>query len=476
MKTITVLFIFILLILQESYAQPWQYDFGTSTGAFTTPSGTSTTFLPQPDSGEDFVRVGNAGGGLYLDNPGIADLGSATELRGVASSSTSVNKFSIYDYSGSTAFTIKFTVRFGGGDSGVWGFFQGDGANFSNGYNFSSSQTFTGLLWTFGTSNTISTEYNNGGTWTSLAGVMPLQNVNYTVEIYGNNGATTLNYNYNGAQSVAQNSYDLWVDGVLVGDDLSKSALPDGNVIDSYMFIGRSSTGNVANIYIDDITYTNIISDQPLPVELSAFSLAAGNRFVDLKWQTASELDNLGFIILRSNDKEGEYTELASYEYFDDLKGAGTTSEENKYHFRDETVFNGVTYWYKLCDVDMNGIKTMHGPLKATPRADIIEVSTDKNGPAEYRLLQNYPNPFNPSTTIGFTVPAAIENSDVAITIYNLKGQAVKSFSFGGISGGNYEVTWDGTTQNGRQAASGVYFYQIRTQKFTDYKKMMLVR
>jgi hypothetical protein len=475
MKTITVLFIFTLLILQTGHAQPWQYDFGTSTGSFTTPSGTSTTFLPQPPSGEDFVRVGSAGGGIYLDNPGIADLGSATELRCVASSSASVNKFSVYDYSGSTAFTIKFTVRFGGGDSGDWSFFQGDGDNYSNGYNFYNDQTFTGLRWTFGSSDALTMQYNNNTTWTTLTGVMDLQNVNYTVEIYGNNGSASVNYNYNGAQSVAQNTFDLWVNGVLVGDDLAKSALTDGNNIDSYMFIGRSSSGNVANIYIDDITYTNIISDQPLPVELSSFSLSAGDRYVDLKWATESELDNLGFIILRSNEKDGEYRELASYEYFDELKGAGTTSKENRYHFRDETVFNGVTYWYKLCDVDANGIKTEHGPIKATPRADIIEVNNN-NGPKEYRLLQNYPNPFNPTTTIAFSIPAALESSDVVLTIFNIDGKIIKSYFFENISGGNYEVIWNGKTQNGLQAASGMYFYQIKTEKFIEFKKMMLIR
>jgi len=476
MKKITFLFISIFLILQTGNAQPWQYDFGTGTGSFTTPSGTSTTFLPQPPSGEDFVRVGSAGGGIYLDNPGIADLGSGSELRGIASSSTSVNKFSVYDYSGSTAFTIKFIVRLGGGASGVWSFFQGDGANFSNGSNYASSQTFTGLQWIFGASDAITTQYNNGGTWTALTGVMPLQNVNYTVEIYGNNSSATVNYNYSGAQSVAQNTFDLWVNGVLAGNDLAKSALADGNNINSYMFIGRSSTGNVANIYIDDITYTNIISDQPLPVELSTFTLSAGDRYVDLKWTTESEIDNLGFAVLRSSKKDGEYTELASYEYFDELKGAGNTSKENRYHFRDETVFNGVVYWYKLCDVDVNGIKTEHGPLKAMPRADIIEVNANNEGPKEFKLYQNYPNPFNPSTSIGFSIPTAIDNGNVFLIIYNIDGRVVKSYSFENISGGNYEIVWNGKTEDGLQAASGMYFYQIRARQFTDYKKMMLIR
>ncbi len=475
MKTIIVLFVFVYLISHRGYAQPWQYDFGSSTGSFTTASSSSTTFLPQPPSGEDFVRVGTSGGGLYLDNPGIADFGSESELRGTASSTTSVNKFSIYDYGGSTTFTIKFSVRFGGGSDGSWSFFQGDGANFSNGSNFYNSQTFTGLRWNFGSTDAISTQYNNGGTWTTLPGVMVSQNVNYTVEIYGNNGSSTMAYNYNGAQSVAQNTFDLWVDGVLVGDDLSKSQLSDGNTIDSYMFIGQSSTGNAAIIYIDDITYTNIVSDQPLPVELSAFTLFAGDRYVDLKWTTQSEMDNLGFVVLRSNNKDGDYTELASYEYFDQLKGSGSSSEKHDYHFRDESVFNEAIYWYKLYDVDVNGVRTEHGPLKAAPRADIIEVGA-LNGPTEYRLMQNYPNPFNPSTTIAFSVPQTIENDNVVLSVFSINGRLIKSFFFENISGGNYQVVWDGRTQNGLQASSGVYIYRIKTQKFSDFKKMMLIR
>jgi hypothetical protein len=475
MRFIGLLYAFIFLFLQLGFTQPWAYDFGTATDSYTAASSSSTTFLPQPESGEDFVRIGSGGGGIYLENPGISGFGSETELRASASSSSSANKFSIYDYSGSQTFTIKFSVRFGGGDAGSWSFFQGDGANYSNGSNFYNSQTFTGIRWTFGNSDGLSTSYNAGGTWTDLPNVMTSQNTNYTVEIYGNNSNSSVSYNYNGSQSVAQNSYDLWVDGALVGDDLQKSELPDENNIDSYMFIGINSSGNAANIYIDDITYTNLISDQPLPVELSSFSLSAGDHCVDLIWTTESELNNAGFMIYRSENSDKHYEEIASYKYYNQLKGAGTTSIRRVYRFRDESARNNTTYWYKLYDVDFNGAAREHGPIKAYPHKKIETISGDET-PRRFELHQNYPNPFNPSTTIEFSIPESSDNSSYSLNIFNMRGELIRSYYLGQISAGNYRIQWDGKNRNNMPVSNGIYIYQLKGERFCDFKKMTLMR
>ena len=81
---------------------------------------------------------------------------------------------------------------------------------------------------------------------------------------------------------------------------------------------------------------------------------------------------------------------------------------------------------------------------------------------------QNYPNPFNPSTNINFTLP---NTEFVTLKIYDILGKEVKTIVNEELSAGNYTKTWDANN-----LSSGVYFYKLTAGKFTETKKMMLVR
>jgi hypothetical protein len=89
------------------------------------------------------------------------------------------------------------------------------------------------------------------------------------------------------------------------------------------------------------------------------------------------------------------------------------------------------------------------------------------NMPATFALNQNYPNPFNPTTNVTFYVPVS---SDYSLTIYNVAGQKVTEMS-GTAQVGENTVLWNADGQ-----ASGVYFYQLKTDNFTDTKKMVLMK
>ncbi len=93
--------------------------------------------------------------------------------------------------------------------------------------------------------------------------------------------------------------------------------------------------------------------------------------------------------------------------------------------------------------------------------------------PETYRLDQNYPNPFNPSTSIGFSLKRA---SYVQLEIYNLLGQSVRTLVDKSLSTGNYETTWYGKDEAGRDVASGVYFYRLITDEYVGTRKMLLLR
>jgi hypothetical protein len=85
----------------------------------------------------------------------------------------------------------------------------------------------------------------------------------------------------------------------------------------------------------------------------------------------------------------------------------------------------------------------------------------------------NYPNPFNPETEIRFQLS---ESGDIAITIYNLKGQIVKELVRENLSSGEHGVIWQGDDANGRPVSSGIYFYNFKNGDYTTSKKMVLMK
>jgi len=94
--------------------------------------------------------------------------------------------------------------------------------------------------------------------------------------------------------------------------------------------------------------------------------------------------------------------------------------------------------------------------------------------PEKFELLQNYPNPFNPETTIEYSIP---DRSKVTMTIFNNLGQKIKTLVNKNMSAGQFKVSWRGLDDNGKKVPSGVYFYQMLTDKgFTDTKKLMLLK
>ncbi len=96
----------------------------------------------------------------------------------------------------------------------------------------------------------------------------------------------------------------------------------------------------------------------------------------------------------------------------------------------------------------------------------ISNISTEL--PSVYKLYQNYPNPFNPSTEINFDI---IKNGNVKIVLYDILGRVVNELLNTTLQAGKYKVDF-----NAENYASGIYFYRITTDKFTDVKKMLLLK
>jgi hypothetical protein len=97
-----------------------------------------------------------------------------------------------------------------------------------------------------------------------------------------------------------------------------------------------------------------------------------------------------------------------------------------------------------------------------------VEMMTDAQLPKTFELFQNYPNPFNPKTTIRYQLP---KDCQVALAIYNVLGQRVRTLVDAWQRAGYYTVQWDGRNDRGAEIASGVYFYHIKADHFTHFKK-----
>jgi len=189
-------------------------------------------------------------------------------------------------------------------------------------------------------------------------------------------------------------------------------------------------------------------------VQLSNLAVQAIGRKAKLAWQTSSERDNLGFTVLRSSSAQGPYQAMTETMI--------PPSADGRYVWTDESVQPGLSYYYKLRDLDRNGQSQEHGPVS-------VQIAL----PEVLALAQNYPNPFNPTTTISFELPKA---QTVELRIFNLNGQIVRTLVNGSFTAGVHQVVWDGRDQQGGQVTSGIYYYLMRAGDQTIMKKLLLAK
>ena len=93
--------------------------------------------------------------------------------------------------------------------------------------------------------------------------------------------------------------------------------------------------------------------------------------------------------------------------------------------------------------------------------------------PEKFNVYQNYPNPFNPSTKIKFDIPSGLNgsNSKVRLSVYNSLGKEIAELVNENLSAGSYETEFDAS-----DFSSGVYFYKIETDNFSQTKSMFLIK
>jgi len=120
--------------------------------------------------------------------------------------------------------------------------------------------------------------------------------------------------------------------------------------------------------YCGDITTAGATfafsSPVPTAVELLSFEARAGDRAVELTWETAAEVENLGFYLYRGSSEKGPFDRITPSL----IPGLGSSPLGARYRYRDSGLTNGETYFYLLEDVEASGKRKKHGPVSATPQ------------------------------------------------------------------------------------------------------------
>ncbi len=93
--------------------------------------------------------------------------------------------------------------------------------------------------------------------------------------------------------------------------------------------------------------------------------------------------------------------------------------------------------------------------------------------PQKTELSRNYPNPFNPETNIEFSIS---EEAEISLSIYNIRGQLVKTLINSNIKKGRHQISWNGKNESGQTVSSGIYYCKLKNDNMETVRKMILIK
>jgi len=191
-----------------------------------------------------------------------------------------------------------------------------------------------------------------------------------------------------------------------------------------------------------------------LPVELCYFRYN-NNK---LEWQTASECNNYGFKIWRSDCEDMVGAEMVGF-----VNGHGNSSNPLNYSFSDP-IFPDKNYYYQLEQIDLDG---------KTNLSSVILVSGE-NIPQTPKVYDAYPNPFNGVTKFSWYLPKA---TTVSFQIYNILGQKVASiYESVPMVSGEHQFVWDGKNEQKTYVTSGNYYGVLKIDRFKYQVTVLYIR
>jgi hypothetical protein len=204
-----------------------------------------------------------------------------------------------------------------------------------------------------------------------------------------------------------------------------------------------------------DIYATGVDSEGETPVAVLLQSHRAyieSNHIIIIEWILSEVNGDERFFVLRSQDGESTYRELAA---------PGIQRNGFSFVCEDADCRQGVRYVYRV------DISNGHG-RSVLFESDPILLPTPR-----FALFQNHPNPFNPSTAISYTLP---EETMVTLEIYDIAGRRISGLVGEEQPAGLHEARWDGKDMRGNPASSGIYLCRLSAAKQTITRKMILLK
>ncbi len=275
-----------------------------------------------------------------------------------------------------------------------------------------------------------------------------------------------LSYNYNGndiqlnwqapyqttmANPPVLEGYNLYQNGVLFNSEL---------ITDENFTVFNTSGGNLqytVNAVYDIGESANL---QPITIPLpfaipQNLTAELEDNSVVLNWEYPyNTLSLLGFRVYR-NDVNITQTPIAP----------------DQLSYIDSNVVEGQNYIYYIRAIYTNPT----GISLPSNNVELLYTGIEEMISPQYvtKLGNNYPNPFNPETVINFSLKT---DTNVKISIFNVKGEIVKTLVNETLKRGNHQVVWDGKNNSGNISGSGIYFYKMQSDNYQATNKMLLIK
>ncbi|MBZ0204097.1 MAG: T9SS type A sorting domain-containing protein [Ignavibacteria bacterium] len=233
------------------------------------------------------------------------------------------------------------------------------------------------------------------------------------------------------------------------------------------LLLSNTNSSAAEDVLLPDLETENVLAEQPAGDStdaLTVFSAKIKDKTIYLNWRLQNPRDISYFEVLRLDPKKKEYVKInESRIRKDDFLEKSVTTDSKliyMYDYEDEPERDGV-YFYKLRGFTSNG--------QVLFEADELKIGV--TGIRNFRIDQNTPNPFNPSTNITYEL---FDASYVKLKVFDLIGKEVATLVEGNQNKGTYTVTFDASKYS--NLTSGIYFYKLETEKYSEVKKMILTK
>jgi hypothetical protein len=222
-----------------------------------------------------------------------------------------------------------------------------------------------------------------------------------------------------------------------------------GNTKYGWIRLTKNGFGNytIVDWAYNNTTNASILTGATAPVELMSFDYRLDDNNVKLLWRTATELNNAGFHIERSEDGR----DFAPIAWVD---GSGTTTAPKDYYYNDMDLRSGKTYYYRLRQVDLDGTIEISSTVSATifGKGSVV---------GEF-----FPNPTSAgNVTLSF---AAKRDGQLTATLYDGAGKEIQRNDLELTEGLN-DLTFDYSSLR-----SGVYFVKLENDGEKVYRRLVI--